>query len=155
MATPPEVAITRICISGRTVTGICVMMLSHCGVSPTLSVRTRLLLGLSSIGFHLRGKQLVKKQCCTLLVFSFVLPGELFITHTCNKRNHKRQTKCLLKPKLQVDSSRLGRRQILKPAESQHVKQNKPSTCQLFIRSKHSLSIEQSSNNVQIHPTEA
>ncbi len=153
MATPPEVAITRLCISGRTVAGICVMMLSHCGVSPTHWMRARLLLGSSFTEFHLRGKQLVKQQCCTtlvaccchlmhldfgadmalqhctafclcvccqpigclvgsvltfcacfmfLFVFSFVLAGELFITHTCNKRNHKRQTESLLQPKLQV-----------------------------------------------------
>ena len=37
--------------------------------------------------------------------------------------------------------SQLRKRQTLKSAESQHVKQNKPSTCQLFTNSKHSLSI--------------
>jgi len=42
-------------------------------------------------------------------------------------------------------------------AESQHVKQNKPGTCQLFTNSNYSLSIftEERSNNVQMHSTEA
>ncbi len=37
--------------------------------------------------------------------------------------------------------SQLGKRQTPKFVESQHVKQNKPGTCQLFTNSKHSLSI--------------
>jgi len=44
-----------------------------------------------------------------------------------------------------------------KPAKSQHVNQNKPSTCQFLTNSEPSLSIvtKQRSNNVQIHLTEA
>jgi len=40
-----------------------------------------------------------------------------------------------------------------KPAKSQHVNQNKPSTCQFLTNSEPSLSIvtKQRSNNVQIH----
>ena len=51
--------------------------------------------------------------------------------------------------------SRLGKRQTLKPAKSQHITHNKPSAKKLFTNSKHSSSIftEQTvmSNNVQIH----
>ncbi len=37
-----------------------------------------------------------------LFVFFVFCAGELFITHTCNKRNHKRQMEGHLQPKLQV-----------------------------------------------------
>ena len=65
--------------------------------------------------------------------------GKLFVTHTRNERNHKRQMEGHSQPKLQVTVT-TWKRQTLKSAESQHVKQNKPSTRQLFTKSKHSLS---------------
>ncbi len=87
-------------------------------------------LGTSTFGLPLAG------------IFLVFWAEKLFITHTCNERNHRRQIEGHSQPKLQFDlPSQLGNRQTLKSAESQHVKQNKLSTCQLFTNSKHSLSI--------------
>ncbi len=39
---------------------------------------------------------------CSLTAFFFLGAGELFISHTCNVRNHKRQMEGHSQPKLQV-----------------------------------------------------
>ena len=76
---------------------------------------------------------------CFLVVSSYFWARELFITHTCNRKIATVQwdTICSRSCKL---PSELRKRQTLKFTESQHVKQKKPGTCQLFTNSKHSLS---------------
>jgi len=98
-------------------------------------------------------------MACLVTAFLFCFcwwAGELFITHACNERTTSVQWKAIRSRSCKLPPQ-LGKRQALKPAERQHVKQNKPSTCQLFTNSKPGLSIatEQRSNNVQTHPSEA
>ena len=89
------------------------------------------------VGMEVLSATLLSEAGCFPLSF---WAGELSITPTCNEKNHKRQREGHPQPKLQFTVTTSTKRQTLKSAESQHVKQNKPSTCQLFFNSKHSLS---------------
>jgi len=61
----------------------------------------------------------------------FFWAGELFITHTCNERNHNCQIEAVRSLSCKLPSQ-LGKRQTQKPAKGQHVKQNKPYAQQLL-----------------------